>query len=162
MLLTPGQAGDNPQLLPLLEVHKIQDGSRFRLLADKTYSHPSTRSELRSRRIKHTIPERSDQIQRRKAKGLVGVFLALSPFDHVVVSALHLLAGLWLGGGITYAQVGMNVLLATSGNLVGGLLLTTLTHTAQAKEAKEANDPAGKEDFRARVCLLPNCSQSRR
>ena len=72
MLLTPGQAGDNPQLLPLLEVHKLQDGTRFRLLADKAYSHPSTRSELRSRRIKHTIPERSDQIQRRKAKGSAG------------------------------------------------------------------------------------------
>ncbi len=47
-------------------------GTRFRLLADKAYSHPSTRSELRSRRIKHTIPERSDQIQRRKAKGSAG------------------------------------------------------------------------------------------
>jgi putative transposase len=42
------------------------------LLADKAYSHPSTRSELRSRRIKHTIPERSDQIERRKAKGSAG------------------------------------------------------------------------------------------
>lgn len=66
---------------------------------------------------------------------LVGVFLALGPFDHVVVSALHLLAGLWLGGDITYAEVGMNFLLATVGNLAGGLLLMTLTHTAQAKEA---------------------------
>lgn len=72
MLLTPGQAGDNPQLLPLLEAHKIQDVRQFRLLADKAYSHPSTRSELRSRRIRHTIPERSDQIERRKAKGSAG------------------------------------------------------------------------------------------
>nr|VTP02539.1 Transposase DDE domain protein [Mycobacterium riyadhense]VTP02578.1 Transposase DDE domain protein [Mycobacterium riyadhense] len=44
----------------------------FRLLADKAYSHPSTRTELRSRRIKHTIPERTDQIARRKAKGSTG------------------------------------------------------------------------------------------
>ena len=72
MLLTPGQAGDNPQLVPLLEAHKIQDATQFRLLADKAYSHPSTRSELRSRRIRHTIPERSDQIERRKAKGSAG------------------------------------------------------------------------------------------
>ncbi|MDQ0923465.1 putative transposase [Pseudarthrobacter sp. W1I19] len=72
MLLTPGQAGDNPQLLPLLDAHKIQHGTQFRLLADKAYSHPSTRSELRSRRIRHTIPERSDQIERRKAKGSAG------------------------------------------------------------------------------------------
>src|SRR5277367_1593340 len=40
--LTAGQAGDNPQLVGLLD--------------DKAYSHPSTRTELRSRRIKHAIP----------------------------------------------------------------------------------------------------------
>jgi putative transposase len=42
------------------------------LLVDKAYSHPSTRTELRSRRIKHTIPQRSDQIARRTAKGSTG------------------------------------------------------------------------------------------
>ncbi len=47
-------------------------GRDFRLLADKAYSHPSTRTELRSRRIKHTIPERTDQIARRTAKGSAG------------------------------------------------------------------------------------------
>ena len=41
-------------------------------LADKAYSHPSTRTALRKRRIKHTIPERDDQITRRKAKGSAG------------------------------------------------------------------------------------------
>ena len=47
----------------------------FRAVADggdKAYSHPSTRTELRSRRIKHTIPERKDQIARLKAKGSAG------------------------------------------------------------------------------------------
>lgn len=44
----------------------------FRLLADKAYSHPSTRTYLRKRRIKHTIPERSDQIAYRKSKGSKG------------------------------------------------------------------------------------------
>lgn len=58
--------------MPLLEAHKNQDATQFRLLADKAYSHPATRSELRSRRIRHTIPKRSDQIQRRKAKGSAG------------------------------------------------------------------------------------------
>lgn len=38
-------------------------------LADEAYSHPSTRTELRSRGITCTIPERKDQIARRKAKG---------------------------------------------------------------------------------------------
>lgn len=69
VMLTAGQAGDNPQLQPLLMRH-TDDGARdFRLLADKAYSHDSTRAYLRRRRIAHTIPERSDQIARRKAKG---------------------------------------------------------------------------------------------
>ena len=44
----------------------------FRLLADKAYSHPSTRTYLRAKGIKHTIPERRDQIAHRKAKGSKG------------------------------------------------------------------------------------------
>ena len=76
--LTAGQAGDNPQLVPLLDDYAGHCKNReprckdFRLLADKAYSHPSTRTKLRSRRIKHTIPERSDQIAQRKAKGSAG------------------------------------------------------------------------------------------
>jgi transposase len=77
VILTPGQAGDNPQLLPLLDdIHEIDiDGLRVavvRVLADKAYTHPSTRKALRRRGIKATIPERSDQIERRKAKGSAG------------------------------------------------------------------------------------------
>lgn len=71
--LTGGQAGDNPQLMPLLDDYR--NAARppdFRLLADKAYSHPSTRNQLRRRKIAHTIPERSDQIARRKAKGSRG------------------------------------------------------------------------------------------
>ena len=64
---------------------------------------------------------------------LVGFFLALGPFDHVIVSALHLLFGIWLSDGVGYADLGMNVVLSTAGNLVGGLLLITFTHTAQIK-----------------------------
>jgi transposase len=76
--LTAGQAGDNPQLVPLLDDYArtrravSKPGRDFRLLGDKAYSHPSTRKTLRSRRIKHTIPERKDQIGRRKAKGSAG------------------------------------------------------------------------------------------
>ena len=39
------------------------------VLADKAYSHPSTRAALRKRGIRFTSPERSDQIARRQAKG---------------------------------------------------------------------------------------------
>lgn len=72
IMLSPGQAGDNPYLVPLLEAHRLGDASAFRLLADKAYSHPSTRAHLRAKKIAHTIPERSDQIARRKAKGQTG------------------------------------------------------------------------------------------
>ena len=76
VILTPGQSGDNPQLEPLLDLHRQQyplaRRPHFRLLADKAYSHPSTREKLRGRRIAHTIPERQDQKDRRKAKGTKG------------------------------------------------------------------------------------------
>jgi len=72
MLLSAGQDGDNPMLLPVLAAFGEQDTGRFRLLADKAYSHPSTRKTLRTRKIPHTIPERRDQIARRKAQGSRG------------------------------------------------------------------------------------------
>lgn len=79
VLVTPGQAGDNPQLLPLLDQVKVRPRGRGRprsrprrVIADKAYSHPSTRGALRARRIAFTCPERSDQLARRKAKGPAG------------------------------------------------------------------------------------------
>lgn len=62
---------------------------------------------------------------------MVGTFLALGPFDHVVVSALHVLFGIWLGGHVGYGDLVANLGLATFGNLVGGLFLITFTHAAQ-------------------------------
>lgn len=77
--LTPGQAGDNPQLGPLLDRVRVprrgpgRPRSRpARVLADKAYSHPSTRAMLRRRGIAMTSPERSDQIARRHAHGATG------------------------------------------------------------------------------------------
>jgi transposase len=78
MVLTPGQAGDNPQLIGLIDSYRAElrargdTGVRLHLLADKAYTHPSTRRALRARRISHTIPERDDQISRRAAKGRRG------------------------------------------------------------------------------------------
>jgi transposase len=79
ILLTAGQAGDNPQLLPLLdEVAVARTGPGRprqrpdRVVADKAYSHPSTRAALRARGIGFTSPERVDQIAHRKAKGSAG------------------------------------------------------------------------------------------
>lgn len=59
-------------LWPLLEEHRNTSREPFRLLADKAYSHNSTRARLREMKIKHTIPERSNQISWRKAQGSAG------------------------------------------------------------------------------------------
>ena len=72
---------------------------------------------------------------------MVGFLVALGPFDHVVVSALHLLFGVWNGHTVGYVDVGANLGLSTAGNLVGGLLLITLTHAAQVKGASEDSSP---------------------
>jgi transposase len=76
ILLTPGQAGDNPQLLPLLDqIEVARDGPGRarqrpdRVIADRAYSHPSTRAALRRRGIGFTSSERRDQIAQRQAKG---------------------------------------------------------------------------------------------
>ena len=73
MTLTAGQRGDNPQLPALLDAIRVpRPGGVGRprkrpahLIADKAYSHPSTRRLLRRRGIPHTIPERVDQQARR-------------------------------------------------------------------------------------------------
>lgn len=79
--LSPGQAGDNPELLPLLDdiAVPVLDAAAPTershpdvVLADKAYSHPSTRKALRQRRIRACIPERSDQIEYRRSKGSAG------------------------------------------------------------------------------------------
>jgi transposase len=79
VLVTPGQAGDNPQLLPLLDQVSVRPPGSGRprsrprrVIADKAYSHPSTRLALRRRGIAFTCPERSDQVARRRAKGPAG------------------------------------------------------------------------------------------
>jgi transposase len=69
VVVTPGQAGENPRLFDVLG----QTGCRVgRVIADKAFSHPSTRRTLRTEKIRATIPERADQIARRKAKGSLG------------------------------------------------------------------------------------------
>lgn len=79
VLCTAGQAGDNPHLLPLLDqisVHRPGPGRpRSRpeaVIADKAYSHPTTRKAMRQRGVRFTSPEKSDQIARRQAKGSAG------------------------------------------------------------------------------------------
>ncbi len=44
----------------------------MKILADKAYAHPRPADAATARRIRHTIPERRDQIAHRKAKGSRG------------------------------------------------------------------------------------------
>lgn len=67
---------------------------------------------------------------------MVGFLLALGPFDHVIVSALHILFGVWLSDVVTYTDLLVNIGLSTIGNVLGGLCLITLTHTAQVKQSR--------------------------
>jgi len=69
VIVTPGQTGENPLLLDVLDLIGVKPAM---VMADKAYSHPSTRMALRARHIKATIPQRSDQIAYRLAKGRQG------------------------------------------------------------------------------------------
>ncbi|WP_406145332.1 IS5 family transposase [Streptomyces anulatus] len=77
-LLTPGQWGDAPQLIPVMERVRVarQDGGRPRtrpdhLGGDKAYSSRQNRRYLRRRQIKHIIPEPKDQRANRKRRNEV-------------------------------------------------------------------------------------------
>jgi formate/nitrite transporter FocA (FNT family) len=67
----------------------------------------------------------------------IGVLLALGPFDHVVVSLLHLTCGLVFGASIGSEQVVEVAAISVVGNLLGGVGLVTLSHAAQAKGSDE-------------------------
>jgi transposase len=76
---TAGQRHDSVAFEPLLGRLRIRRLGRgrprtrpTRLLADKAYSNRKIRSYLRRRKIKTTIPEKSDQRKARAAKGSCG------------------------------------------------------------------------------------------
>ncbi|MFF3175693.1 IS5 family transposase [Streptomyces sp. NPDC057900] len=78
-LVTPGQWGDAPQLIEVLQrirVHRPQGGDpRTRpdhVGGDKAYSSRRNRRYLRRRQIKRTIPESKDQRANRKRRGSNG------------------------------------------------------------------------------------------
>jgi transposase len=68
LTLTAGQRNESTQLVALLE-GLPGDGRPAHLLADRGYAHDSCRRALEVRGIVHTIPERSDQRQRRERRG---------------------------------------------------------------------------------------------
>lgn len=83
----------------------------------------------------------SDSVGTRASMAyIVGFLLALGPFDHVIVTMLHVLFGLLFGADISIDAFLVTTAIVTAGNLVGGLGIGTLTHLAQAKGAKEASE----------------------
>ncbi|MEU7019022.1 IS5 family transposase [Streptomyces sp. NPDC046385] len=78
-LVTPGQWGDAPQMIEVIERIRVPrpQGGRPRtrpdhLGGDKAYSSRRNRRYLRRRQIKHTIPEPKDQRANRKRRGSKG------------------------------------------------------------------------------------------
>jgi transposase len=80
LLIAPGQSGDAPQFIPVMErirVARLDGGRRPRtrpghLGGDKAYSSRRNRRYLRRRQIKHTIPEPSNQRANRRRRGSGG------------------------------------------------------------------------------------------
>jgi transposase len=79
-VLTPGQAADSPQFIPVLGRIRVPRRSRpgrprtrpDRVLADKAYSARANRAHLRRRGIPATIPVKADQQAHRQKKGSAG------------------------------------------------------------------------------------------
>jgi transposase len=78
-LITPGQAADTRQLVPLLDKLSVPRSGRGRprkrpdsVTADKAYSSRANRTALRGRGIRANIPEPADQIANRRRRGSRG------------------------------------------------------------------------------------------
>ncbi len=78
-LTSPGQHGDSPRFIPLMDAVRIQrrglgrPRSRpGRAMADKAYSSAGNRAYLRQHRIKAVIPVKEDQKAHRRNRGRSG------------------------------------------------------------------------------------------
>ncbi len=158
--MTAGQAGDNPQLLPLLDDYRHASteyalgSTDFRLLADKAYSHPSTRAALRSKKIKHTIPERHDQIDRRKAKGSAGgrppaFDAALYGLRNTVERGFHRLKQ-WRGIATRYDKYALTYL---GGVLLACAVIHARVGTPKLGDTRPASVHPGRDSARQTVAL---------
>jgi DDE family transposase len=77
--LTPGQHGDCPQFIPLLDQVRIARRGTGRprtrpgrAMADKAYSSAANRAYLRKRGIRAVIPVKEDQKKHRRNRGRAG------------------------------------------------------------------------------------------
>jgi formate/nitrite transporter FocA (FNT family) len=70
---------------------------------------------------------------------VVGFLLALGPFDHVVVTVLHLYMGALFGASVGVDTLVTVTVVVTAGNFIGGLGLVTFTHVTQAMGARQSD-----------------------
>ncbi len=63
----------------------------------------------------------------------VGALVAIGPFNHVIVTELHLLLGDLYGAQVSAGDYLASLAIATAGNVVGGVVLVTVAHLGQAK-----------------------------
>jgi formate-nitrite transporter family protein len=61
----------------------------------------------------------------------IGFLVALGPFNHVIVNSIELLFGMRTGADVTWQDFFRNLVLATGGNMVGGIGLVTMSRMAQ-------------------------------
>ena len=66
---------------------------------------------------------------------ITGVLLALGPFEHAVVTMLHLCFGFVFGAPVSVAEIAQVSAISIVGNLLGGVGLVTMSHAAQARGA---------------------------
>ena len=66
---------------------------------------------------------------------IVGVLLTLGPFDHVIVTVLHVFLAMLYGADIALTTLAVTTLAVTAGNVVGGIGLVTFSHIAELESA---------------------------
>jgi transposase len=78
-ILTPGQHGDCPRFIPLIQALRIARRGKGRprtrpgaAMGDKAYSSAANRAYLRTRGIQAVIPVKEDQKKHRRARGRAG------------------------------------------------------------------------------------------
>jgi formate-nitrite transporter family protein len=76
-----------------------------------------------------------DSIGRIILAYVTGVLLALGPFEHAVVTMLHLSFGFAFNAAVSVADIAQVSAISILGNLLGGVGLVTMSHAAQAKGA---------------------------
>ncbi len=97
--------------------------------------------------LSYLVIASEETISRIVVAYVVGVLVALGPFDHVIVSMLHVGFGLLSTANVEPSHVAEVGLIALAGNLVGGVGLVTLSHVAQDKAAeRNSRHGGGSED----------------